>query len=517
MATKPTTLPRAWADLALYDTGPFIGSVMKVDPGAGIAASGHRPGALFPTPAEYENYQQYHVTAKWIPWVNDGSFAGAADAHILETGPAGRTQAQGMTLNDAANETVLSVIGVNTLAPAVLVDATAGGGPGIQAQVDPNSFGFTTEIGAGTGTGVSVFLNNTLAGGAGHDASDNAGSSGDGFRAVMSGAGDGVVSSSSGSGVAGRFSHTGVNAALSVVGSNSYTSAALFTGGTTQTIYASATGTAMGAFIRGGTTAGADGLQASTQNNTGRALVASVPNTATSTARGLYVSTGTSAAVAAEFVAGGSGASGNYAAIFTGDATSPTKGVILMSSQNADPSGGGVSGALAMSTTKGLTGGNFVDGTWRSYWNSVDGFSIGYSLSNSVTTNGAFVWATGATLTISADGDSPKVAGATLLFRLSCNVRVTSAGGVKTLGIWMEDQTAGSTVFLRNPTAGVAATAGYTIPTTDVNWQSTCIVRTFSVNVPAAGTRQWTIKFADNGGVGFISLRDISLDCLGVS
>jgi len=38
----------------------------------------------FPTPAEYENYQQNKVTALWIPWVNAGAFTGAADAQTGE-------------------------------------------------------------------------------------------------------------------------------------------------------------------------------------------------------------------------------------------------------------------------------------------------------------------------------------------------------------------------------------------------------------------------------------------------
>lgn len=516
MATKPTTLPRAWASLALYDTGPFIGSVMKVDPGAGIAASGHRPGALFPTPAEYENYQQNLITEYWVPWVDAGSFAGAADAHLLETDATGRTQAQGMTLDDAVNETVLSVIGVNTLAPAVLVDSTAGGGPGIQAQVDPNSFGFTTEIGAGTGTGVSVFLNNTLAGGAGHDVSDNAGSSGDGFRAVMSGAGDGVVSSSSGSGVAGRFSHTGVNAALSVVGSNSYTSAALFTGGTTQTIYASATGTAMGAFIRGGTTAGADGLQASTQNNTGRAVIASVPNTATSTARGLHVSTGTSAAVAAEFVAGGSGASGNYAAIFTGDTTSPQKGIIYMTPQNADPSAFlFIDGALAMSSTKGLTGGNTNDGTWRSYWHSLNGYACAFgTLTNKTTIGANLAYNNVGTITTANDGDQFKAANAQIIIRVTMAVRpMASAAGVY-LGVRVQDTTGVAFTVFERSGAGGGDTAGFKLADNSQTWQSVCF--TFIVTVPASGSRSYTLAINRDNAVNCeVRVRDTTMDFVG--
>lgn len=516
MATKPTTLPRAWADLALYDTGPFIGSAMKVDPGIGIAASGHRPGAAFPTPAEYENYQQYHVTAKWIPWVNDGSFAGAADAHLLETDATGRTQAQGMTLDDAVNETVLSVIGVNTLAPAVLVDSTAGGGSGIQAQVDPNSFGFTTEIGAGSGTGVSVFLNNTLAGGAGHDVSDNAGSSGDGFRAAMSGAGHGYYATHSGSGNCINLVHSGANAALSVTGSTAYTSAVVVTGGTTQSLYVSATTAAMGAFIRGGTTAGADGLQASTQNNTGRALVASVPNTATSTARGLYVSTGTSAAVAAEFVAGGSGASGNYAAIFTGDVTSPTKGIIYMTPQNADPSAFlFIDGALAMSSTKGLTGGNTNDNAWRSYWHSLNGYACAFgTLTNRTTIGANLAYNNVGTITTANDGDELKAANAQIIIRVTMAVRpMASAAGVY-LGVRVQDTTGVAFTVFERSGAGSGDTAGFKLADNSTTWQSVCF--TFIVTVPASGSRSYTLAINRDNAVNCeVRVRDIVMDFVG--
>lgn len=141
MATKPATLPRPWATLANYDTGPFIGQPMKADPGVGIAASGHRPGAAFPTPAEYENYQQYHVT-NWVDtWLALGSSAGAADAHIVEANSVGRSALVGLDLDDGVDEVVLDIVSSNTFVPAVQVDATAGGGTAFQAIIDPTRQG----------------------------------------------------------------------------------------------------------------------------------------------------------------------------------------------------------------------------------------------------------------------------------------------------------------------------------------------------------------------------------------
>lgn len=517
MATKPLITPRIWCSAGVYTTGPFIGDISRVDPGAGIAAEGYRPGANFPTAAEHANYEAFHETTWITSWVALGSFTGAADAHLVETNAAGRSQLQGLTLDDAVDETVLNVVGVNALAPAVLVNSSTGGGPAIQAIIDPDSFGFTTTVGAGTGSGVSVALQGTLAGGAGVDVSDDASGEGDGFRAVLGGDGNGVKSTVSGGGFAGYFIHNGPNAALRVDGSPTSTAMVINGNGGTTGLFVDADGTTTAALLLGGDAAGTDACTAQVGNTSGKAYVATLQNASTSASRGFYCSTSTSsAAVPAEFVANGTGADGNYAVILTGDQTAPTKGIVLMTPQNADPSGGGVAGGLAMSTAKGLTGGNFADGTWRSYWNSQDGFSIGYSLSDSVTTNGNLVWVTGTTLTIANNGDSPKVAGATLIFRLSCNVRVTTAGGTKVLGVWMQDVTnGGATVFLRNPSAGIGSTSGYPLATADTNWQPTCIVRTFSVSVPAVGIRQWTIKFSDNGGVGFIALRDISLEFLG--
>ena len=55
MATKPVTLPNIWDSVGVYATGPFIGSISIVDPGAGIAGEGPRPGSLFPTAARMIN------------------------------------------------------------------------------------------------------------------------------------------------------------------------------------------------------------------------------------------------------------------------------------------------------------------------------------------------------------------------------------------------------------------------------------------------------------------------------
>ncbi len=114
MATKPLTIPNRWASDALYSSGPFIGDVCKVDPGAGVAGEGHRPGSLLPTAAEHENYQQNQVTTWVIDWLSLGSSAGASDAHIVETDAAGRTALTGLVVDDPVDEGAVEITGVNT-------------------------------------------------------------------------------------------------------------------------------------------------------------------------------------------------------------------------------------------------------------------------------------------------------------------------------------------------------------------------------------------------------------------
>ena len=125
MATKPVTYPNIWDSSGIYTTGPFIGSVSIVDPGVGVAGEGHRPGSLYPTAAEHENYQQFQLTTWVTTWLALGSSAGAADAHILETDSVGRFRAVGARFVDAVDETVLDITGANTLVPAVFVTSAA--------------------------------------------------------------------------------------------------------------------------------------------------------------------------------------------------------------------------------------------------------------------------------------------------------------------------------------------------------------------------------------------------------
>lgn len=119
MATKPTgadTVP-LWASNANWSAGPSIGLANKWDPSP-FAANGHIEGVTNPTDSRTQNGWQNRVS-KWSIWVELGSSAGAADAHIVETSSLGKTVLQ-----------ALDIIGSTPVAgPALSVTQGSSGSP----------------------------------------------------------------------------------------------------------------------------------------------------------------------------------------------------------------------------------------------------------------------------------------------------------------------------------------------------------------------------------------------------
>lgn len=499
MATKPATLPRIWCSAGVYTTGPFIGDISRVDPGAGIAAEGYRPGANFPTAAEHANFEEFHITNWVATWLALGSSTGAANAHIVETAATGRTTLVGADFIDAVNETVVNITGANTLAPAVLVTSLAGGAA-IQAAIDPNSFGFVTTVGAGAGSGVSVTLAGTLTAGSGVDVSDDGTGDGTAFRAVLTGDGNGAKLSVDGTGYAAWLVHTGGNSALRVDGSTSATAAVINGNGGTQGLLVDADGSTIAATLIGGNTAGTDVCNALTGNTSGKAYVATLLNTADLSSRGFYCSTSTSsAAVPAEFRANGTGGNGAYALIIAGDASTPTLGTISMGIQDARPTTA-PSGMVTMTNLLGLSVGT-SDNQSRSVWHSLNGYAcafltsytgVGYTISLAGLT-------TVATITTAAVGDEVKAAGATVLLRMSFSVQNSSVTAYTVMGIQVRDVTAGNVPILSRTGTGAGVTSGYSLqPSNLANnfyWVPGPTIE-FSVVVPAVGTRTYDVRMS---------------------
>lgn len=113
MATKPST-SQDWATDTNYSSGPASGNPTKVVvPSVGQALV---PGDnLIP---EYINHQLNHLM-DWTDWLLDGSSAGAADAHVLETDANGDTNVQNITAAQDVTTTSGDVVsGRNLLADA---------------------------------------------------------------------------------------------------------------------------------------------------------------------------------------------------------------------------------------------------------------------------------------------------------------------------------------------------------------------------------------------------------------
>ena len=507
MATKPATTPRVWDTTGVYATGPFIGSVSIADPGAGIAAEGHRPGASFPTAAEHENYQQNAVTAYVTNWLALGSSAGAADAHIMETDAVGRFGAVGATFVDAVDETCIDITAANTLAPAVLVTSAA---TCYQSDVGATGTGFSAPIGAASsGTGFSSTMTAAGATATGVSVSANATT-----------AGTCIAVTHAGSGLAVSITATGTATALEVTGSSSSARGATFTGGTTSSILATGVGAALGGDFVSGATAGAGALRATTANNTGTAIQGAVPITATSAARAFYASVG-GAAVAAELVA-----AANHALILTGDTTAPTYGALKISECNAVPSSPLDEQIAIVRQTVGVAPqvmhSCLVDfpttSGWRGMLSTTGGSALGQAYTAGPTT-ASWVGAWYSVLSVTASaGNAPKLAGGQILLRITFSWRVTPIASDATLGVRIIDFTAdpgaASPVFQRAG-IGSGASSGYLMPTiTTSNW-SVPMTIFCPVTVPLAGSRTWRLDI-QTAGPGQVTVRDISLDFLGM-
>jgi len=96
---KPATEP-TWATDANFSSGPASGQPTKVTPaGAPNVAQGFVPGEG--AAGEFVNWI-LNLVCSWIGWVADGSSAGAADAHLVETDSNGETKVRGIRTLDGA-------------------------------------------------------------------------------------------------------------------------------------------------------------------------------------------------------------------------------------------------------------------------------------------------------------------------------------------------------------------------------------------------------------------------------
>lgn len=492
MATKPSTLPRIWADAGVYATGPFIGDISNVDPGAGIASEGHRPGSSFPTAAEHENYQQLWQTTWIVDWLALGSSAGAANAHILETDSVGRFSAVGATFVDAVDETVLDITGANTVLPALFVHSSA---TSFQADMgNADGVGFSAPVGTGAGRGFTSTMSATVAGGAGVS-----------VTADGSTAGDGIAVEHAGSGAGAKLTATGTGLALDVIGSAAALYGGRFVGGSLASVLGEGVGAGVGGFFLSSSTAGATGLAVTLANNAGAGVIIATGGGATSAARGIRSSV-SGAAVAGEFVS-----PANYAAIFTGDTTSPTFPVLFVTGQNARPSSTSDGGWTYLSGESQFAVASSIDGTWRGVWTSLGGSAQAWATSYAGTysTLGGVAWVPTVTAATTS-ANQPAISG-TLRVRVTFEARTqTAVAGV--LNYRLVDLVNGANTVTYSG-AGVGALAGTYLAGVTVDW-STTISFVLEITV-TAGARSFRLDI-QNGTGGDKAVRRVSIDFLGL-
>lgn len=488
MATKPVVQPEAWATDAVYTTGPYVGQPQKVVPPPTFAAEGHRPGASWPTPAEYENSQQNRITGL-VRWVFLGSSAGAADAHIVETNAAGRTAVTGLTVNDGVDETAVSITAAATGGNrALLVTCTAGASTAVQVDIGAAS---TTAVSTATGagpfaTGYNVSMVGTPGGGAGFRCSADAATggytidvlhagSGNGARIVHIGSGNGlIVNAASGTGGAVVVSGNSTTQALNVTGGNGQPAIAAVAGtNATAALVALGAGTSYGIDATGGASSGSADAIRGTAVNAGAAGVHGRSASGAGSGCGVQ-GDGLGAGQIGIFGT----ATAGYAFLFQGDSTPPLYAIGRFVPQSVDP-------------TASTSTGDWTISLQNQFRYCVSGF--GYKPIMSMPTNGSAVLGVAnmaylAVVTVSASGASwnnvltvtcsasqgngfASVAGGnTVKVRFTCEVRTTSLAP-NTLNLQFLDLTTGGPAFAAWTGTGSGTAAGYYLGFSVLDWQ----------------------------------------------
>lgn len=477
MPTKPSTQPEYWATDAVYTTGPFIGQPQKVVPPGAFAAEGHRPGSLFPTPAEYENSQQNNITGL-ARWLFLGTFNPDADAHVVETNANGYAGLFGLTINNTLDgPTAMSLSSVNTLIPAATFDCFTGAaalqanvGTGGGAAVDSN-------VGAGTGIGLSAVLTGTLPGGAGLRVSTNGTNAANCVEVTQSGSGRGVLVNGG----------TG-EAAIEAYGS-----------GNQPAVYG----------IGSGSGPGVIGQSSGSANSVGVYGVA-----ATATSIGVYGQTTggagtTSAAVRGDGLGSGYGvnASAVNGAALTASASNAFGVAFYLPGKASDPTNVFDGRMDFNTTTRTWVISDASDAAFRDVWSSRGGIVLGATTGGTLgSTAGAVNWQNAVSITLSGS-NAPKRASRTITLRFGFTPR-SIAGIADTLSVRLRDTTAGVDVFLRSG-IGLGATAGIYLAGAVTAWQAPAFFEV-SYTIPATGNRTFTLDFRSTGA-GEFAIRDASI------
>lgn len=491
MATKPATAPRLWGTNALYTTGPFIGQPGKVDPGVGVAAEGHRPGAAYPTPAEFENYQQNRTT-DWITnWLRLGTFSPDATAHVVETDSTGRAGLHGLDVIDTTDEIAVNISGVNTFVPTVLATCTTGATV-IQSSVgnsDGTCYSGTLQS-PSIGTVYQAGLYGALSGAAGLRVDTD----------LACGA-PGVLINYNGIGRAARIVNTGPNVECLNIDSNASTTAMgirVEVGGPTPAIQA-----------RSGPNSGS-AVRAFLFNNVGAAVHATTPGTAVSGARAVLAAA-SGGASGVEAAAVGDPVAQNQALLLRMQAGTLAGSELTFLGRAGDSTSIG-SGRINFNTVTGtFTVSDVGAGEQKDLWQSRGGSVVGGSANNSaaLTNNNAALYTECNQLTLE-NLAAPRRAGVRVMLRFTCEVRSPNGNANGGIDVRLTDETvAPEFVIAERSGAGNLVNSNYLVPVATTRWQRT-IVLDFRYTIPAAGNRTFKAWFRSNTADP-VAIRDYTL------
>lgn len=489
MAVKPLVQPEIWASNALYTTGPFIGSASKVVPAAGIAAEGHRPGANFPTPAEYENSQQNAITLL-SQWTFAGSFAGGADAHICEVDSSGEGQVERWR-----------VVPSNAFSYAMFVQAPPNAGFAIQAAGgsllgDATIIGLTTGPGAAiegvSGTAGACFVATPSGSGAGF--SCTVGGTGQAMN-LIGGTGATAVTIAGGSGQSGMLVSSGNNGAV----------AAQFIGA----------GTALGIVASGGAnSASATGVR-------GDALHAD--------AVGVHGRTSTSASTTASGVHGearGSGTAGVHAdggvvgrgLVAQADASSPAYSAMRVVPQDADPTSATSDGEVIWHANHKTLRTCVAGYGYRSMPTMGPGSALIVNETSATTAadgvaGGGLYSDVLTAMCSTADGTGVygQAAGAEVFISVSFDVR-TNTAATNTINVGLIDVTNGNVDIARWAGVGTAGNNGFFLSAAVTSWQRTVVC---NVRYPIVADGDLEVKLEIGATGSAAEVRNVSITIMG--
>ena len=312
--------------------------------------------------------------------------------------------------------------------------------------------------------------------------------------------GVGLIVDGNSSSTAARIVAGAGQAALASTASGTSAYNAVFNGGVSFTIVATAagdggggifsgSGTGSGIEASGGTGAGAVGVFAAALSSTGYALYARTAAAAANTVAGAKLE-GRGSAAGAEVHA-----ENYYAAILYPKTSTPSYAALFTPPQGAYPTNR-PAGALGYASYAFGSRPHWIvadadDPAWRGLWSSRGGFVYGGSYGQTASNADATTYTTLCTVTLT-NGNAPKEAGRSVRCEVKIRVR-TSTAAANGIDVRIRDTTAGANV-VEYVGSGTGNFAGWPLPGATTGWDRD-VTFDFDYAIPVEGDRTFLLQF----------------------